>query len=365
MMTTRFARLRSPLLAIGPLMLLGLACPASNTPASSESSSGSSETAPQGDLIALLPADAATIGWIDLEQLRTSSLFSMFVSDDGRLSSSEDLNEFITETGIDPRNDLHRMAFVFGNPTQPGSWEQGGFVVQATFDAGMAREKLAELPTEEYGGSTIYHIAGWQQRRGDDDATNPEDEETDIDVEGFVTLLDDQTVAFGSASALRGIIDVASGGAASARSNSRLMSLLEDVTAGSQLWFVSAHDDMFTDLPAGDDNPMSQLPWDKIKSLIVAANLADGIDLKLRGRTASKQDAKLLGDSLNGMLALGKMMLQSNDPALFEILDAGVEAGSNGQDVTVRAELSLEDIQAIQAFVETQFGEAMSGREAA
>ena len=50
------------------------------------------------------------------------------------------------------------------------------------------------------------------------------------------------------------------------------------------------------------------------------------------------------------------MMLQSSSPEVFEILDRGVTAGSNGFDVTVRAQLTAEDVEALYAYARQTMG---------
>lgn len=102
---------------------------------------------------------------------------------------------------------------------------------------------------------------------------------------------------------------------------------------------------------------MPQIPVDRINAIIASARLTDGLGLRLRGRTGEEADAKLLGDSLNGMLAFGKMMLQSRSPEIFEILDRGVTAGSSGRDVTIRANLSMADLETLTEYAKSQVGD--------
>ena len=53
------------------------------------------------------------------------------------------------------------------------------------------------------------------------------------------------------------------------------------------------------------------------------------------------------------MVALGKMMLQSSSPAVFEILDRGIETGSRGRDVTIDAQLTMEDLRVLREYADT------------
>ena len=258
------------------------------------------------------------------------------------------------ETGIDPSSDLHRLAFVSSGPVANTDPSTTGLVIVATFDRERVLGSLGDQGSEEYGGHTLYELASWSRKKESEEGEEP------VEYRGFMTILDDSTLAFGGADSIRQIIDVA-GGAASARSNDRLMGLLEDVDPDSQMWVVSAQDALFGDVQTPEGTPMPQIPVDRINALIASIRLTDGISLRLRGRTEQEDDAKLLGDSLNGMLAFGKMMLQSNSPEIFEILDRGVTAGSSGRDVTIRANLTMADLEALRDYAKTTMGETDEG----
>jgi hypothetical protein len=174
----------------------------------------------------------------------------------------------------------------------------------------------------------------------------------DGDIDGWMALLSDTVIAFGNSENIRSIIDVADG-APSARDNTELMGLLEDVDADAQLWIVSAQEGLLSGIDAGEGSPIGQIGYDRINALILALDLNDGLSFRMRGRTPAAEDAKNLGDALNGMVALGKMMLQNNNPDIFEILDRAIETGSRGRDVTINAQLTIDDIKTLQAYAES------------
>ncbi len=135
------------------------------------------------------------------------------------------------------------------------------------------------------------------------------------------------------------------------------MGLLEDVDPAAQMWVISAQEGLFQGITPGEGSPVAQIGYDRINALIMSVDLTEGISLRMRGRTPVEEDAKNIGDALNGMLALGKMMLQSNSPEVFEILDNDVKAGSSGRDVTIKAQLTMEDIQTLQNFARDAMSE--------
>lgn len=333
--------------------------------------------AAQGDLIARLPAKATTVGYVDFAALRNSPVYEYLKNEGSGFGDPGRLEDMVGRTGIDPRTDLHRIAFVSGTSLVKPDPATSGVIVVATFDRARVLESLGGHEPERYEGHDLYTIASWSRRAGDDDASADNDasqedddsseddddasEHDDSDDDGslsrsYMTILDDSTLAFGGGETLRRIIDVARG-EPSARTNDELMGLLEDVDPDSQVWTVSAHTSLLGDISAPEGTPMPQIPVDRIDALIMSIRLTDGIAMKLRGRTADQADAKLLGDSLNGMLAFGKMMLQSRTPEIFEILDRGVRAGSSGRDVTVSADLSMADIEALRQYAEKTIGD--------
>ena len=343
------------LLLLPPVACSGVAAPSADGTGVDEAESAGA----QGDLIARLPADATTVGMIDFAALRNSPAYEFLRNEGAALGDPEEFEDLVAETGIDPRTDLHRIAFVSSEWFSEDMGDTSGALVVATFDRDRVLESMAGQPAEEYGGHTLYSPDGWGHE-GDGGENRDEADEGSNEVDGYLTILDDSTMAFGGGRTIRAIVDVANG-AASARTNTQLMALLEDVDPDSETWLVSAQDALFKDITPDDSMPMQQIPIDRINAMIVSLRLANGIQVNLRGRTDESSDAKLLGDSLNGMLAFGKMMIQGNNPDVFSILDRGIKAGSSGRDVTLRADLSIADLEALRDYAHETFDESASG----
>jgi len=345
-----FARRIVPafVLALGfALLLPAAACAAAPDGEASSSEEAEASTENQGDLIAMLPSTATTIGFIDFAAIRETSAYE-FLKGEAGLGDTDALEKVIAETGIDPRTDLHRIAFISSDGF--GTWDdQGAFVVLATFDRARIAEAVASAPTAEYSGRTLYQVGAMQST---DEEGDEADVSVDVDIDGWMTILGDTVLAFGSDDSIRAIVDVADG-APSARANDALMGLLEDVNTDAQVWLVSAQEGMFSNITPEAGSPIGQIGYDRINAMMLALDLSDGLSFRMRGRTPAEEDAKNLGDALNGMVALGKMMLQSNNPGVFEILDRGIETGSRGRDVTIDAHLTMEDLRVLRDYANT------------
>lgn len=355
-------------LVLALLLAPTLAC------AATESTGSATGATAQGDLIGMLPAQVVSVGYLDYAALRTSELHDLLVGDEEMsVEAFEDLEQFVSETGLDLRTDIHRVAFATSRFAIDGGDEAdnaGVMVVSATFDRAGIESALAErFDSETFEGETIWHIhervieieVEDPDAGGEAEDPDTDDEAEEMDTDGYLALLNDDTLVIGSRPMVEAVLGVRSG-EASARTNDRLAGLIEDVDPDSQLWFVSAQDQLVADLaPRGGNGPAASLPVDRIRSLILSARFTDGLALQVRGRTPADEDAKLLGDSLNGMLAFGKMMVQSNAPEIFAIIDSGVSAGSSGRDVTIRAELTIAEIEQLRAYLETTFRDSIEG----
>lgn len=347
-----------PALALAFTLVLPIACSGANDGAAPEAAG-----VVQGDLVAMLPASATTVGYLDVDTLRSSQLYMLAEEDDTLdINPDEAFSELIEATGIDPRTDLHRIAFASTAAVGSEGVEAGesAMIALASYDRDKLMATLEKAETFEHEGRTLYRMKDIEVGDGGDEAAGDAEPETaaeDADAEeGVLAILDEQTLVIGQEKAVIDILGVI-GGAPSARANEQLMGLLQDVDPSSEMWVVSARDGLLGELKPSEGMPMPQIPVDKVNAIIFSARLATGLDLTLRGRTGAEADAKLLGDSLNGMLAFGKMMLQSNQPEVFAILDRGITAGSSGYDVTIKAALSIDDLRALRDFAKNAMSE--------
>ncbi len=358
--TARTPANRALTAAAGWALMLALVAPLACSGAVAPPAENASATT--GDLIALLPADVTTIAYVDFAAVRQSPLYDFARREGGAFADPQALEEVLEHTGIDAAADLHRFALairdVAGEAEAGAHGNNLGLVLSVTYDHDRVADKLAALPSHEYNGTSVYELANWRAERGAEGEQAEPHEHGEQAPEGqtdksdsthaYLALLDDSTVVLGGEEMVHGVLDVAAG-APSARANETLMGLIEDVDAGSEIWSVST-DNPLAEAAARRGASTPQIPIDRIRELISSIELGEGFRFELRGRTDSEDDAKLLGDSLNGMLAFGKMMLQSRSPEVFAILDKNVRAGSSGRDVTVRADLTMEQIEQLYRF---------------
>lgn len=325
-------------------------------------------------LIDRLPAGATAIAWIDIEALAAAmppeewdQYEDMFQGDD----NMEDLERFAEATGIDPREDMRQIAVAM----MPGAGTEVEPVVLVAleFDEDKLLALMADAESVSYEGTTLYNaqevFRSLGETIGSEDADAGGDAAADMEVEispeqdGYLTILDAQTVAMGTEESLKVLIDVDGGRHDSLKMDPAMNDLISDVAGQGQIWFVAtreAWEDQIDRLGQGG----GMVPTNAIESIEVmtmSMRMGDGMTLRLAGVAASAEDAGLLADTLNGWTAMGKMMLQQSQPELFAILDRGISVGHDDRTVHIEANLTPADIEALRVMAE-EMDESVIGR---
>ena len=92
----------------------------------------------------------------------------------------------------------------------------------------------------------------------------------------------------------------------------------------------------------------------------MSLQIGNGLSARLAGIATSSEDARMLTDSLNGLIAMGKMMLQGSQPELFEILD-GVHAEQDDQKINIEVTLSQTSFDFLLSIVEQELSNMAIG----
>lgn len=324
-------------------------------------------------LIDRLPAGAVAIAWIDIEALAATmppedwdEYEEMFQNND----NMQNLERFAEATGINLREDIRQVAVAI----MPGAGEEVEALVLAVldFDEDKLLALTADAETIAYEGETLYDaqeiFRSLEEALGKEDAGTGEGEASgDFDFtaqpDNFLTIVDPHTLAMGTEESLKVLIDVDGGRHDSLKMDPAMNDLISDVAGQGQIWFVATRetwDDQIGRLAQGG-GMVTANAIESIEVLTLSMRLGDGMTLRLAGVAASAQDAGLLADTLNGWMALGKMMLQQSQPELFNILDRGITVGRDDRTVHIDANLSAADIVALRLMAE-EMDESVIGR---
>lgn len=340
---------------------------------------------PQGDvdLFAYLPGPASVVGWVDFDALRGSTLAMTYLQDEELIGEAdEELQEFINKTGIDPRTDLKQIAMVaFDN--EDGETE-GVVVGTVNFDRDRLLTALADSPTTSYRDHTIYELEPEEWEGMESEGEHGEEGEAEHGEEGdseygevwveaekepqpgYLVIINDQTLMMGSETGVRFALDTAAGERPKVRDDSTTNDVIMGLPADDQIWLVAddeAWADELAEMPEEGASPVP-IPLAAIEGVEVvtfAMHMSDAMRLRMSGIAATEEDATMISQSMLGLLAMGKMMIQQAQPDLFNIVDRGLLIDSDNRAINIEANLSAEDIATLRELAEEKVGDTVQG----
>lgn len=108
-------------------------------------------------LLALLPPGAKLVSGVDFERAR-SSQFGQFLT--GRMNlNDQGLQQFVAETGFDPRHDIQEIMFASPGPSDEGaSKSRFAILARGTFDQARltSAAKSKGITAQPYGGTSLF-----------------------------------------------------------------------------------------------------------------------------------------------------------------------------------------------------------------
>lgn len=313
-------------------------------------------------LLERLPAGVSAVAFVDVAAMVEAmpaedwAEYEEMLNDDDNLRN---LENFTAATGINPREDLRHLVFASIPGTEPDEYL---VLMSADFDEAKLRELAADAETITYEGIELYRAADVFERL--EEAIGPVDNDPadgiDIDMTaeetGYVSILDSETLGMGSEAGLRHAIDVTAGERDSVMTDARMSDLIAGVRNEGQIWLVADRDswqDRVDDL----DTQGNMVPTAAIGSIDVitlSLRLGDGMALALSGITTDADAAMELSNSLNGLLAIGRMMMTESEPELLAIVDRGIDVSQDERTVRLDARFTAADIEVLQRLAEEQ-----------
>jgi hypothetical protein len=286
-------------------------------------------------IVAYLPKDANIVAYIDVRKLVYSPAYQAFEKDHGDEFTTH-LQEFIAETGLDPRSDIDAVAFA----SRSGS----GINLPVAIVAGNYQDKQAKLETlittkgqaavSQYGSHKLF--------------TNPKRTAEDPHQE-TAAFLDGSKLVFGHLESVKATIDAFDTKAANGiLTNPEFNQLISQTRTDGTFWLVSTNMsfiDHFKKQAAGAPEQLQQnIP--KIQNLILEADLGNIVTASLRSQCTDENMALNLGNFVKGLVALGNM-LTSQQPELAGVLQ-GVTVTQTNKMVEVNFSVPFETLRSLQ-----------------
>jgi hypothetical protein len=255
-------------------------------------------SAPKGPadpkLSAFIPTDTVVLAGIRVEELKQTPLYR----------EVEPLVGSIAQEGFDPRRDV-REVLVASDGKNTVAMALGKFNVK----------ELERLPKMDHRGVTLY---------GNE--------------YGAVAWIDESTIAAGMTPMVRRAIDQQKSGTQAATA---LLAQARALPSPNQLWMVSIGAPTFVRLPNLPNAEMLQKMLHAMRDVQFYADLRQGIFAALTGQSVTEADAKFLGDTVRGLIGLGRLSMPRGEPELLKAFD-GVTVTQTGTTVSVNAKIPQE-----------------------
>ncbi len=287
------------------------------------------------DPLALVPANAATVGVIHWNELRSSPLGAQVFSQMDSVSTDGDAARFLSETGLTPREDIDTIVVAMTHPAAAGS-DDGLVIFEGRFDLSRISGALVSRGATKQTGVSgeYYRLANEGGKR-----------------EGAVALVNSRLlIAGGESAVVEALARRESGGAGGLMSGQGLGKHLSRVDRDASAWalvdltrFPSTQNrEGHVEIHADSDGGPSQAIVGVMKSVSLLALQAsvhgDSIDVSATGLSDDAENRDLLVDSLRGVLAMWRIAVQEKSPELVSVL-RGFRVQNDGDGVSISGTL--------------------------
>jgi hypothetical protein len=153
--------------------------------------------------------------------------------------------------------------------------------------------------------------------------------------DGYFSLVDSTTVAFGPLEGLRRVLEIRAGKEANVSANAGMMSLIRQVNDDTFFWsaLVSAKAEKAIQhlTPELMKFPQAKDVVGKLKGLLISMKVSDDIQLDFKVDSASPGDAVVLSQLLDASLLSKRFQSGESNPDLIKVLDGMVVTPSGNQ----------------------------------
>jgi len=292
------------------------------------------------ELVALLPASDA-IAVVDVNRVFTEIIPQInAITADGGAKVTKELDEFTTDTGIDPTKITAAAIGYKINNDSPSKGSGAAILQGLTLDPAKiesaVKTKKGTVTSLDYNGAKIYVVSTPEEKKSEAGKTVENVAGVKLEEDMAFTQLEANRVALGSVDGIKAVLDAKKTPATAA--NAKLTDLLKQ-TQNGLVRFVFNIPPSAAQTLTSQGELFQQLAAIKLVfgSLDLSKDFTATLDTKLR--TGTSEEATKLETGLNGMVAFGKMALgmQQGPPemaALGQLLDQ-IKISAQQTDVAV------------------------------
>ena len=254
------------------------------------------------DVLKYLPVEAQGVFFVDIHRAMQTDLANKLIQED---DNYEEYLKFVEGSGIDPTKDIFYVAMGILS-CGLGSNQEGAAVLNLRYDKdkalAMIKEKVeAEITTEDYNGVTVY---------------SPE-----MDEDGVFAFLDASNVVIGNGGSVRSCIDVMQKTKDNVFKNEALAGVLDRADKDTIFWgaMLVPKEDM---AKAAEGNPQLK-PLQNMNALVLNFDHKNAmVTVKIKAESDDPDANKQIADMLNGLKAMGAMMIPEDKPELGDLLNS-------------------------------------------
>jgi hypothetical protein len=274
------------------------------------------------DALALVPADAASVGVVHVADLRTSPLAARLFSDTDHLCVAGDAQHFLDEARLNPKEDVD-LVVAAGSPKGAGGSDGWGLVLfEGRFDPARLAAALVERGgTKKSTPAGEYYLIPDRHADSSGHGSGP----------AGIAFASTHLVIAGSESAVVAALAQRSRGGTGFASGSGLGRHLSRIDSGASAWAlvdvsrIPAKDAALRHTHArasGDDAATALVSSMKNVQLLALQVTAKGDALKLAatGLVTDEETAGLMEDALRGVLAAWRLAAQEKSPDTVSVL---------------------------------------------
>jgi hypothetical protein len=282
------------------------------------------------DPLALVPADAATVGVMHWNELRQTPLGAKVFADIDHMSGDDDAARFLQETGLTPREDIDTVIVAMSPGRKGGRPESGLVLFEGRFDL----TRIAAALTSR--GAKLQSSPAGEYYRLSDSSGEP----------GAVALVNRMLLVCGNEdSVIAALGRRESGGEGGMTSGTGLGRHLGRVDRDASAWALVDLVRFPSARPAsegeGNGEPARALVG-AMKSVSLIALQAtvrgENVDFAATGLSADAENRELLEDALKGMLAMWRLAVSDKAPELVPVIRR-FEIDHDAEGVSIRGTL--------------------------
>ena len=308
-------------LVLGLCLIGGAACATGGT---AKAGSANPE-----DVLKLLPVDSQGVFFVDIHRAMQTEVASKMIQED---DNYEEYLKFVEESGIDPKEDIFFVAFGLLSGSL-GEDMDGAAVINLRYDKdkmlAMIQDKVeSEILSADHNGVTVYS------------ASAKEDDE-----DGYFAFLDDSNVVVGNEEGVKSGIDVFQKTKDNVFQNEDLAGVLDRTDKDTIFWgaMLVPKEDL---AKAAEGNPQLS-PLQNMNALVLNFDHKNAmVTVKIKAEGDDPDANKQIADMLNGLKAMGAMMIPPDKPELNDLLNS-ITVDHGADFVLIDASISDEVLQTL------------------